>query len=82
MGRFTSPVSLDLYGGAIGIVPTLGAAASVTMSSPASFLRRFSVIEVQKEAVQRLKQESIALAVAEGFATHQGAFKTRDDERN
>ncbi len=82
LGKYSSPVSLDLYGGAIGLVPTLGAAASMTMSSPAAYMRRFSLIEVQKEAVKRLQQESMALAQAEGFLTHQAAFRTREDERN
>lgn len=77
-GKYTSPVSLDLYGGAVGLVPTLGSAASVALSSPAAFVRRFSVIEIQKDAVKRLQAESLALAEAEGFSTHKAAYKARD----
>lgn len=77
LGPYTPPVSLDLFGGGTGIVPTLGAAAFSSMSSPASYQRIFSLIEVEKSALERLQHESLELAHTEGFSTYEAVFNSR-----
>lgn len=80
LGQYTPPVSLDLIGGAIGLVGTLGAAGFSTLSSPETYVRRFGVVELQKEALLRLQKNSLEMAKAEGFSTYEEVFSSRLDK--
>lgn len=77
LGAFTPVVATDIIGGATGLVPTLGASAFSSMSSPATFTRKFSVMHIEEEALSRLRDKSQALSAAEGFSTHKSAFESR-----
>ncbi|MDB5037950.1 MAG: Histidinol dehydrogenase [Bacteriovoracaceae bacterium] len=80
LGHYTPPVGLDLVGGASGLVSTLGSAAFSVSMSPASFVRRFTVMEFDKPALERLQKESISLAKEEGFLTHEAALQSRFED--
>lgn len=77
LGHFTPPAALDLVGGASGLVPTLGAAVFSSMSSPKTFVREFALIEIQKEALERLRGKSEALAQAENLHLFSQLFDSR-----
>jgi histidinol dehydrogenase len=80
IGHFTPPVGLDLVGGASGLVGTWGSANYSLSMSPASFVRRFTVMEFDSAALGRFQKEAICLAEEEGFLTHEASFKTRLEE--
>ncbi len=77
LGHFTPPVGLDLVGGASGLVGTMGSASYSVSMSPASFVRRFTVMEFDKDALERFSRESVQLAKEEGFLAHERSFKAR-----
>lgn len=77
MGHFTPPAAFDLVAAATGLVPTMGAAAFAGFSSPQSFVRQFSVMEIQKEALERLKPKSVQLAKNEALSTYEALFDKR-----
>jgi histidinol dehydrogenase len=77
LGHYTSPVCLDLIGGATGLVSTLGSSAHFSLITPQTFCRLFSVVEIQKEALQRFQKESLELSEIEGFMAHQEVFGSR-----
>jgi len=81
LGHFTPPVSIELVGGPSGTVPTLGSAAYSLSMSPASFVRRFTVMELVMEfdqsALERFEQESVELSQEEGFHTHEASYRKR-----
>jgi histidinol dehydrogenase len=77
LGHYTPPVGLDLVGGPSGLVGTLGSAAFSVSMSPASFVRRFTVMEFDKSALERFQQESVFLSKEEGFPTREASFKSR-----
>lgn len=80
LGHFTPPVGLDLVGGPSGLVGTLGSAQFSVSMSPASFVRRFTVMEFDKSALDRFQKEAVCLAKEEGFTTHEASLKSRFDE--
>lgn len=77
LGHYTTPVSLDLIGGATGLVSTLGSASHFSLTTPATFSRQFSVVEIQKEALQRFQKASLELSETEGFMAHEAVFSSR-----
>ncbi len=77
LGHFTPPVSIELVGGPSGTVPTLGSAAYSLSMSPASFVRRFTVMEFDQSALERFEQESVELSQEEGFHTHEASYRKR-----
>ena len=77
LGHFTPSTALDLVGGPSGLVNTMGAAAFTLTMSPALFCRRFSVVEFNREALERFEKESLNIAEEEGFFTHEASYKSR-----
>ncbi|PIR22322.1 MAG: histidinol dehydrogenase [Deltaproteobacteria bacterium CG11_big_fil_rev_8_21_14_0_20_45_16] len=77
LGAFTPGVSLDIVGGATGLVSTLGSAAFWPATTVRSFLGVFNVVQIEKAALSRLQASSVALAQVEGFTTHPDIFTTR-----
>lgn len=77
LGHYTPPVGLDLVGGPSGLVSTMGAASYSVSMSPASFVRRFTVMEFDRSALERFHGESVQLAQEEGFSTHEISFSSR-----
>jgi len=80
LGNFTPPVGMDLVGGPSGLVTTLGSAAYSVSMSPASFVRRFTVMEFDKMALLRFEKEAVKLAQEEGFRTHEASYRSRFEE--
>ncbi len=77
LGHNTPPVGLDIFGAPSGLVNTLGTAQFMMSMSPLSFVRRFTILEMDKSALERHEQESLRLAKEEGFTTHVGTFTAR-----
>lgn len=77
LGPSTSPVAMDLIGGATGLVSTFGSALYTNAMSPATFTRRFSVVELEKSALERLQIDSIELNKAEGFENPEDVYQSR-----
>jgi histidinol dehydrogenase len=77
IGEFTPSPSMDLVGGASGPVNTLGSASHSVSISPASFVRRFGVIEYDQESLARYRKEAVHLAQDIGFTTHEQSYKAR-----
>jgi histidinol dehydrogenase len=77
IGEYTPSPSMDLVGGASGPVNTLGTASHSVSISPASFVRRFGVIEYSQNALDRYRKEAVHLAHEVGFTTHDQPYKTR-----
>ena len=80
LGHFTPPLGLDLVGGPSGLVNTMGSARFSTSMSPATFNRRFTVMEFDRSALERFEQESTKLAEEEGFTTHEASFRNRRED--
>jgi len=77
LGQFTPPVALDIIGGPLGIVSTMGAASFALSMSPGAFVKRFPVMEISQSALERLHAQSRVLAKEEGYSTHEAAFEVR-----
>lgn len=78
LGHFTPAIGLDLIGAPSGLVNTLGTAAFSLSMSPLSFVRRFTLIEIDRKALNRHEIESLKLAQEEGFHTHGASFAVRN----
>jgi histidinol dehydrogenase len=50
--------------------------------SPMSFVRRFTLIEFDRDALNRHEIESLKLAKEEGFSTHGASFLVRSELKN
>lgn len=79
LGHYTPAVGLDLIGAPSGLVNTLGTAAYSLSMSPMSFVRRFTLIEFDRDALNRHEIESLKLAKEEGFSTHGASFSARSE---
>gem|GEM_PF-3070335 len=77
VGQYAPAVSIDIVGGATGLVSTLGASAFIGATTPASYVRHFGVLEIEKSALSRLQNQSLELSKAEGFSTHGAVFESR-----
>lgn len=77
LGPHTPPVGLDLFGAPSGLVNTMGTADFSVSMSPTSFMRRFTLLEMDQMALSRHEEESLKLAQQEGYLTHGASFKVR-----
>lgn len=78
LGHYTPPALHEIFGGATGIVPTLGTAAFSSALSPSNFVRRIPVIDIDKDALARFKQSSLNISKIEGFSTRESVFQARE----
>lgn len=77
IGEYTPSPGMDLVGGPSGPVNTLGTASYSLSISPASFVRRFGLVEYSREALERYSKDAVLLAREVGFTTHENSYKTR-----
>lgn len=77
LGSFTPPAMIDLIGGAIGLVSTLGASRFFSPTGPATFTRQFRVMEIDRAALERYRHKSLELSKVERFSTRKAVFNSR-----
>lgn len=77
IGEYTPSPSLDLVGGASGLSNTLGSAGFSLSMSPATFARRYGVIEYDQLALERYRAEALQLAKDVGFTTYEQSYNSR-----
>ncbi len=77
IGPYSTPIAMDLIGGAVGLTPTLGSADYSISLSPTSFVRRFPFVEVGRSTLDRAGQDCLQIAHAEGLVAADRAITIR-----
>ncbi len=77
LGHYTCESVGDYYAGPSHVLPTNGTARFRSPLSTYDFMKRMSVIEYSKSALQKASTAIITMAEAEGLSYHAEAVKTR-----
>ncbi|MCL2370721.1 MAG: histidinol dehydrogenase [Firmicutes bacterium] len=80
MGHYSPEPLGDYYAGPNHVLPTNGTARFCSSLGVDNYIKKISIIEYDKESLQKAKDDIIALAEAEGFDAHANAVRVRFEE--